>query len=161
MGEIGKGLRGFEVGGQAVGFETGFGEGLEGTGSDFGAVGGEENGALWGEELEGQVEEVGEVVLRPETASFVAAGEGGGIENDGVECFVSAEEAGEQFEDVFGEKSVRVGGDLVELEIGAGAIEGFFGEIDGEGLGAGESAANGEGAGVGEGVEEACAGALS
>ena len=49
---------------------------------EFGAVGGEQDGALGVDQLESEREQMGEVILGPETAALVAAGEGGGVEDD-------------------------------------------------------------------------------
>ena len=154
-GEI-RWLRGATVfGGEAFAFGALAGAVDHGGAVEFGAIGGEEEGAAGGGELEGGVEEVFEVELDLPAAAVVAVGEGGGIEHDHVEALAFAIEVGQCVEGVGGEETMAGGGEVVEGEVLFAASEGFFGEIDVDGFGAGEGGGDAETAGVGEGVEKA------
>ncbi len=107
--------------------------------------------------MKGEVEEGAEILVCLEGAVFVTAREGGRVEDDGVEGFAAADQFGEEEEDVLGEEAVGVRGDVVDLEVCLGAVEGFSREVDREGFCAAEGGDDGEGAGVGKGIEEAAA----
>ena len=125
---------------------------------------------MWSGEREGEGEEGSEVVFGLKLATFVAARESGGIEDDEIERFAVASESGEDGEDIIGIKAVAFfsvgeerfegigGGDGVDGPIFLASGEGFFGEIDADGFGAGEGGDEGKGAGIGEGIEEAFGG---
>jgi hypothetical protein len=128
---------------------------------EFGAVGGQKNPALGLAQFEGGVEKGLEVFLGSEAASLVSSGEGGRVQNNGVECFFASCETGKKLHDVLREEAVVWERQGVELEIGFSPVQRFFGEVHGEGFRAGERCGYGERAGVCEGVEETFCGMVA
>ena len=99
-----------------------------------------------------------EVFFCSETASLVSSGEGGRIQNDGVECFFASRKTGQKLHDVLREEAVVCQRQSIEFEIGFSSVQGFSGEVHGEGFCSCERGGDGERAGVCEGVEEAFCG---
>ena len=121
-------------------------------------VGAGEDGSSGGKAGEGQFEEAAVVVFDAEDLAFVVAGEGGRVEDDGIELPALFREATEPVEGVALAKVVRLGGHVVGPEVLAGPIEIDLGEVESGGGGSGGGGGDGEEASVGKGVEDSLAG---
>ena len=104
--DIWEGGFGVEIGAAFCPFEGEAGEGFEGASGVGGAVRGEEDFGVRSGEREGEGEEEIEVVFGLKFATFVAARESGGIEDDEIERLAVASESGEDGEDIIGIKAV-------------------------------------------------------
>ena len=87
---------------------------------------------------------VSKSLLDLEAPAFVAAREGGRIEDDCVEDFAAAREAGKDVEHIVGEKAMPGGVEAVEGEVLPAAIERLFREIDADRLRAAERRGDGK-----------------
>ncbi len=121
-------------------------------------VGASEDGAAGGEAGEGELEEAAVVAFDAEDLAFVVAGEGGRVEDDGIELAALFCEAAKPVEGVAFAKVVFFGVHVIGPEIFAGPVEIDLGEVEGGGGGAGGGSGDGEEAGVGKGVENGLAG---
>ena len=121
-------------------------------------VGAGEDGSSGGKAGEGKFEEAAVVVLDAEDLAFVVAGEGGRVEDDGIEFPALLREAAKPVESVAFAKVVFFGVHVVGPEIFAGPVEIDLGEVEGGGGGAGGRGSDGEEASVGKGVENSLAG---
>lgn len=99
-----------------------------------------------------------EVVFDTEDLAVFIAGEGGRVEDDGIEAAALFCEAAEPVEGVAFAEVLGGGVDVVEFEVAACPVEVGLREVEGGGFRAGGGGGDGEGTGVGEGVEEAEAG---
>lgn len=150
VGEVGGHVAGLEFGSAwADGAELG----RELAGGHAPEVGAGEDGAAGGEAGEGELEEAAVVVLDAEDLAFVVAGEGGRVEDDGVELPALFREAAKPVEGVAFAKVVLLGIHVIGPEVLAGPVEIDLGEVEGRGGGSGGSGGDGEEAGVGKGVE--------
>lgn len=82
-----------KVGGLAAELEGKPGDAFELAAGEAGAVGRKEDARAGGGDFERGLEKRLEVALDLEAAALVAAGKGGRIEDDGVECFAAAGQA--------------------------------------------------------------------
>ncbi len=158
---------GHAVGGRIGGLETGldlegdilFGEemanlGGQGKGSGVGVVDGEEEGALRGEELAAGEEERFEFSIDAEGATAISVGEGGRIEDEGIELFLAAEKARKDAANVFCPEAVLGPTKIVPSIIFFAADETAGGGVDVKGFGTDGGGNEAEGAGVGEKIEK-------
>ena len=141
VGEVGGHVGGLEFGGSgADGAELG-GELAGGHAPEVGAG---EDGASGGKAGEGEFEETTVVALDAEDLAFVVPGEGGRIEDDGVELAALLCEAAEPVESVAFAEVVLLGVHVVGPEVLAGPVEIDLGEVEGGGGGSGGSGGDGE-----------------
>ena len=112
-------------------------DGFEGSLVEGGAVRGEQDGGVSLTERDDGGEHFPEMIFDLETAPLVASRKGGRIEDDAVELLFSAFEARENVHDVIGVEAVRFGRESVEGEVGFPSVEGFAGQVDAAGFGAG------------------------
>jgi hypothetical protein len=75
-----------------------------------------------------------ELSMDAEGATPSPMGEGGGIENDGIESFAPACQAGEDFADILRPKPVRRSTELISLVVIFTAGQGAGGGVDVEGF---------------------------
>ena len=120
-------------------------------------VGASEDGAAGGEAGEGELEEAAVVAFDAEDLAFVVAGEGGRVEDDGIELAALFCEAAKPVEGVAFAKVVFFGVHVIGPEIFAGPVEIDLGEVESGGGGSGGSGGDGEEAGVGKSVEDGLA----
>ena len=158
---------GHAVGGRIGGLETGldleggilFGEemanlGGQGKRSGVGVVDGEEEGALRGEELAAGEEERFEFSINAEGTTAISVGEGGRIENNGIELFVAAEKSRKDAANVFCPEAVLGPAKIISSIIFFTADETAGGGVDVKGFGTDGGGNETEGAGVGEKIEK-------
>ena len=158
---------GHAIGGCIGGLETGldldggilFGEemanlGGQGKGGGVSVVDGEEEGALRGEELPAGEEERFELSIDAEGATAISVGEGGRIENDGIELFLAAEKARKDAANVFCPEAVLGPAKIVPSIIFLTADETAEGGVDVKGFGTDGGGNKAEGAGVREKIEK-------
>ena len=119
-------------------------------------VDGEEEGALRGEELPAGEEERFELSIDAEGATAISVGEGGRIEDDGVELFAAAEKAREDAADVFCPEAMLGPAKIVPSIIFLAANETAGGGVDVKGFGTDGGGNEAEGAGVGEKIQKFC-----
>ncbi len=158
---------GHAVGGRIGGLETGldleggilFGEEManlrsQGKGSGVGMVNGEEERALRGEELAAGEEERFEFSIDAEGATAISVGEGGRIEDEGIELFLAAEKARKDAANVFCPEAVLGPTKIVPSIIFFAADETAGGGVDVKGFGTDGGGNEAEGAGVGEKIQK-------
>ena len=158
---------GHAVGGRIGGLETGldleggilFGEemaNLEGQGerSGVGVIDREKERASRGEKLVAGEEERFELSIDAEGATAISVGEGGRIENDGVELFFAAEQARKDAANVFCPEAVLGPAKIVPSIIFFAADKAAEGCVDVKGFGTDGGGNEAEGAGVGEKIEK-------
>jgi hypothetical protein len=109
--------------------------GGQGKRSGVGVVDGEEEGALRGEELAAGEEERFEFSINAKGATAISVGEGGRIENNGIELFVAAEESRKDAANVFCPEAVLGPAKIVSSIIFFTAGETARGGVDVKGFG--------------------------
>ena len=128
--------------------------GGQGKRSGVGVVDGEEEGALRGEELAAGEEKRFEFSIDAEGATAISVGEGGRIEDDGIELFLPAEQAREDAANVFCPEAVLGSAKIVPSIIFFTADETARRGVDVKGFGSDGGGNKAKGAGVGEKIEK-------
>ena len=128
--------------------------GSQGKRSGVGVVDGEEEGALRGEKFAAGEEERFEFSINSEGAAAISVGEGGRIEDDGIELFLAAEQARKNATNVFCPEAVLGPAKIVPSIIFFATDETAGGGVDVKGFGTDGGGNEAEGAGVGEKIEK-------
>ena len=128
--------------------------GSQGKGSGMGVVDGEEERAVRGEELVAGEEKRFELSIDAEGAAAISVGEGGRIEDDGIELFLPAEQARKDAANVFCPEAVLGPTKIVPSIIFFAADETAGGGVDVEGFATDGGGNEAEGASVGEKIEK-------
>jgi len=128
--------------------------GGQGKRSGVGVVDGEEEGTLRGEELAAGEEEGFELSINAKGATSISVGEGGRIENDGIELFLAAEKARKDAANVFCPEAVLWPAKIVPSIIFFTADETAGRGVDVKGFGSDGGGNEAKGAGVGEKIEK-------
>ena len=89
---------------------------------------------MGGEQRKAGKKEGFELSMDAEGAATSPMGEGGGIENDGIESFAPACQAGEDFADILRPKPVGESAELISLVVTFAAGQGASGGVDVEGF---------------------------
>jgi hypothetical protein len=128
--------------------------GGQGERSGVGVIDREKERALRGEKLVAGEEERFELSIDAEGATAISVGEGGRIENDGVELFFAAEQARKDAANVFYPEAVLGPAKIVPSIIFFTADKAAEGGVDVKGFGTDRGGNEAEGAGVGEKIEK-------
>jgi hypothetical protein len=123
-----------DAGGDRFSLKNFTNEGKEIGGGGFRLIDRQEKGSLGGEQRKAGKKEGFELSMDAEGAATSPMGEGGGIENDGIESFAPACQAGEDFADILRPKPVRRSTELISLVVTFAAGKGASGGVDVEGF---------------------------
>jgi len=123
-----------DAGGDRFALKNFTNEGKEIGGGGFRLIDRQEKGPLGGEQRKACKKEGFELSMYAEGAAPSPMGEGGGIENDGIEGFAPACQAGEDFAYILRPKTVGGSAQLISLVVTFAAGKGASGGVDVEGF---------------------------